>query len=371
LNNFYTLDDLGCKIGCRGVDSLVCCDDKKVFAASSLCPSDQIVLLINNDSFCASSSSYAKLCTKGQYNSPMAFVHEIGHSFGGLGDEYDYSQYANFEKIKDYNFPNCASDCATWPGSIEAGCFGGCGYSQFFRSTEKDSIMYGYATVFNPLCQYYLNKNLDHYDAIIASNLPAPSELKYILELNYSNGKFTREKTYVVPGKGPDRNNLNSGYNVSLKDFNGNIIYSSYFNIGEIVQPFFSPIAVDRPSAFIESNLYYSLILPYSPSGRSVEIYKNNVLLTSLDVSYLSNRCGNGICESIEDHLSCSKDCSANADKICTSLQDNVCDKNCSFFVDFDCYKPLIVSLFVLILIVLGFVVYFFRRRNILAKQSL
>ena len=106
--------DLGCQIGCRGIDSIVCCDDKKVLQEASQCHYDNIFILVNDDKLCGSASAYAKVCA-GNSLSNLALVHELGHSFADLADEYIYAdQYGDYD-IGSINNLNCAEEgCEKW-----------------------------------------------------------------------------------------------------------------------------------------------------------------------------------------------------------------------------------------------------------------
>ena len=128
INTLYNLSDLKCVLGCNGVDTMLCCDNPTISIAAVQCPSyDQIILLVKNNKFCASSFGISsKVCT-GNNNDILSLTHEFGHAFGGLGDEYDYSIYPGMDDIsEDYNFPNCVDDCLKWPDNIQAGCFKTC-----------------------------------------------------------------------------------------------------------------------------------------------------------------------------------------------------------------------------------------------------
>jgi hypothetical protein len=367
LDNYYSLDDLGCQMGCRGVDSLVCCDDRKVAKISSQCSADQVIILINDERFCASSSSYAKVCTKGTYNQPRALVHELGHSLGGLGDEYDYGIYPDFTKITNYNYPNCVTDCSKWPANIPAGCFLGCGYPEFSRPEEQDSIMYTYADRFNDVCIYYLNKNLEGYNPDISNNLPAPDARKYLLEFNYSDGGLGFENVYVAPGKAPDRRNIDSGMQVFVRARDNRLIHSSYFRIGNIEYPFFKENSNEKPFPFLAGEIGLSLIVPYFVDAATIEIYNGSEVISSVDVAYLGNSCGNNKCDAPENYETCDKDCSQNQDSICSAEKDGVCDIICSEGIDQDCrnYKKIIwlgILLLVLAVVIIALVLRYRRR---------
>lgn len=78
-----------CAYDCMGLDRLICCDDSTVFTvASEQYPAFDVILLVVNDSeYGGSGGAIAVVSTSPQatYIPP----HEFGHTFAGLGDEYD------------------------------------------------------------------------------------------------------------------------------------------------------------------------------------------------------------------------------------------------------------------------------------------
>lgn len=71
-------------------------DMKSVHDIASAVPYDHIVILVNTDEYGGGGfyNFYAS-CTSDHKLSEKVLVHEFGHSFAGLGDEYNYSDDAN------------------------------------------------------------------------------------------------------------------------------------------------------------------------------------------------------------------------------------------------------------------------------------
>jgi hypothetical protein len=308
--NVYMIDrvlefeDLECEVGCKGIDSLVCCNNKKVARAAGDCAYDEIAILINEDRFCGSASDYAKVCTgQGSGNKPMVLVHEFGHSFGGLGDEYDYGVHGGLEWLKDYSFPNCVKDCADWPVGVNAGCFAICGYSNYFRSEERNSIMYGYFPVFNDVSKLHLEGLFEDYDLEVVNNLPAPlDESKYVIEFGFDSsggGSIEFDDVYLVPGGVRD---YNSGgrYKVEILDSEGGVLDEKRLDIVQINYPFFEEGSGDRPAAIFEEDLDLVIELPFYE-------FAGEVLITDLEtdknwnvgVDHLNNVCEEEVCDSV------------------------------------------------------------------------
>lgn len=154
--------DLGCYSGCGGIDRLLCCDTSKVIsaAASSGYLFDEIIVLHNTDVYCGGGyREYMDAYKTNSYNSFAAsykgdffkevVLHEFGHSFGNLCDEYSY----NTEGIGYSNCVNCRDNCDEW-AAISSACQQGCSARQdYFR--PQDSIMLTLTiTDFNPVSIY-------------------------------------------------------------------------------------------------------------------------------------------------------------------------------------------------------------------------
>jgi len=143
---------------------VIICDDNNVRELASLCPWNQIIVLENsnvgcgmvqNEYMCVSSSAY-----------PRITVHEFGHSFGGLWDEYLYHDQSGNPAIGDVaSSPNCDSDsaCSKWSNIADAGCFKGCTYNNAYRSIDSGIMRDFQATSFGPVNEKHLIELLNHY----------------------------------------------------------------------------------------------------------------------------------------------------------------------------------------------------------------
>ncbi len=138
---------LGCYNNCNGIQRLICCDSGKLFSAVSGLTYDEILVITNTNEYggsgyidgtnCADKSSYAVTFRDTDYYAKEVAIHETGHSFGGLWDEYEYGINGSGEG------PNCVYDstCAVWKGIAGAGCFAGCSYNGMYRPTENGCLM--------------------------------------------------------------------------------------------------------------------------------------------------------------------------------------------------------------------------------------
>lgn len=140
--------NLGCAPGCAGIDRLMCCSGSKVLsaAAASGYLYDEILVIHNTSTYSGggyrenldaykvkSYNTYAMVYS-GSYCDEMA-LHEMGHSFGNLCDEYTYGSEGYAYSL----CVNCRSACNDW-AAISTACQQSCdAKSNYYR--PEDSIM--------------------------------------------------------------------------------------------------------------------------------------------------------------------------------------------------------------------------------------
>jgi hypothetical protein len=141
------LSPLGCAPWCSGVERLMCCSGLAVVSAaqSSGLPFDEIVVVHDTQIYAGSgardvggyrTNSYSTFTTAyhGFWTKEMV-LHEFGHSFGDLCDEYTYSN----EPHRYFPCANCRSSCADF-APFGPQCQASCDAApSFFR--PEDSVM--------------------------------------------------------------------------------------------------------------------------------------------------------------------------------------------------------------------------------------
>ncbi len=176
INRYGNTTSLGCACGCSGISRLMCCTSSKVLsaAAASGYKYDEIIVLHNTSTYCGggyrdnnnsykvnSYNTYTMIYSGTSYKSMG--LHEFGHSFGNLCDEYSYGS----EGYTYYPCVNCRAACSDW-SSISSTCTVGCDAKpSYYR--PQDSIM--------------LSLSLEYYNTVSINAAYSPDGLN--LRLNY------------------------------------------------------------------------------------------------------------------------------------------------------------------------------------------
>lgn len=137
----FTQQDLGCHYPGQNSPFIVC-NNAQVLAEASAVPTDTIIVIENSQTYGGTAIIGGNIAVTYADISQLArqvAIHEFGHSFGSLMDEYGYGYV-------DYGTPfslNCSRHvtCPIWNGIPSTGCFQTCSASNFYRSTYNDSLM--------------------------------------------------------------------------------------------------------------------------------------------------------------------------------------------------------------------------------------
>ena len=319
--------------------TLMYCDDSKVEKEASQCPADQIVVILNDAEFCGTASFYVRACNG--WNLRQVATHEFGHTFGGLGDEYSYaSAYPQYEAVAA-SYPNCdMQGCGKWSEIPGTGCFKGCGVDDLYRPTDNSCIMKRYTDEFCAVCQNHLTELLNNYQPGAPQTLAAPpSEKTYLIDLDYSKGNLSFKSAYVTKSIAPDRKIAGKAdYTAKLISFDGKEIYSFDFALPNVL--FYPPPQNENTivtSAKILDKVDWTILAPQNNNASRMDIYDKEKRILAIDLGYLSNSCGDKVCEKHESAESCAADCSSSAkDDFCNYNKDEICDPDCPM-VDPDC----------------------------------
>lgn len=321
-----SLIDLGCTIGCKNVSTIVCCDNDIVLKEASKCDYDHIFVLVKSEKECGSASSYAKICSK-HPDANLFLLHELGHSFGDLADEYVYSDFFGEYSIGEINDVNCAErGCEKWK-NITKNCYPGCTYSNLFRSADTNSIMYDLYPQFNEICKNHLKALIDNY--ILRQReveKASPKKRSYFININYDDGKLKIKNIFLKPIRS-EIGYKSSDYRIEIKDRENNKLFNSSLYLPDKLYPL-----PNSGNIIFEKKFDFSFTLPYYSKADNLIVYKKEKPLASISLTPFSETCGNKICDGSENHQICPVDCDIR-DNFCeTTFCDPDCEsqKNCS-----------------------------------------
>ncbi len=166
--NFYRIDKLD-KLNCE-IGDWVKCDEFEVKKLASYCPNDYIIILVDRGKVMdlikpVRSSAVSNIEKINTADNKLVVLHEFGHIFGKLADEYVDEKYYGSIAFNPDAYPNCdfPPGCEGWMSVNGTGCFEGCSLEKYSRPT-KNSIMRSLNTEkFGPLNEKIIVDKLDVY----------------------------------------------------------------------------------------------------------------------------------------------------------------------------------------------------------------
>jgi len=153
-------------------------DMKTIHDMAAVVPYDQLIVLVNATRYGGGGFyNFVNVCTSDHKLSPNVFIHEFGHGFGGLGDEYYTSEvaYEDYYNLKvepwEPNLTTMINSVPKWKEMIDdttpvptprdgkyrskVGAFEGGGYISkgIFSPMENCRMKSNETSVFCPVCQ--------------------------------------------------------------------------------------------------------------------------------------------------------------------------------------------------------------------------
>ena len=152
--NFYYAGESNCEVI---QEKAVYCYSKELIRDSAVCPNDFVVVL-SDMSNKMRSSAYMNVMSVNVNHPKNVLLHEFGHVFANLADEYVPSTIP-------WGSKNCQSECDKFAkfGDLE-GCYVGCSKSDFTRSTENSIMRTLKTSDFGKLNTMLINEDLEKYD---------------------------------------------------------------------------------------------------------------------------------------------------------------------------------------------------------------
>lgn len=153
-------------------------DMKTVHDMAAVVPYDHLIILVNSSRYGGGGFyNYVNVCTSDHKLSPNVFVHEFGHGFGGLGDEYYTSEvaYEDYYNLKvepwEPNLTTMVNFASKWKSMVDdtipvptprggkyaskVGAFEGGGYlpKGIYSPMEDCRMKSNETSAFCPVCQ--------------------------------------------------------------------------------------------------------------------------------------------------------------------------------------------------------------------------
>lgn len=172
------ISDLGCNHEANP-SRLITCSNSLVYTEinNSGVPYDQIVVIYNDSVYGGSGGGGMSVA----YNGPSGaevFVHEFGHTFGFLHDEY--TLIPENGPIHGYPLLNCYSGtppAVQWEGRVALEDYTlGCLYPNWYRSSPCSIMLTLSCPYFNKISLDFLEARIQYYVDLVLTPTPSPTE---------------------------------------------------------------------------------------------------------------------------------------------------------------------------------------------------
>jgi hypothetical protein len=155
----------------------------------------------------------------------------------------------------------------------------------------------------------------------------------------YNDGAVDLKDFKVISGTQNVYAGQDGNYPIKIVSFDDKVLFQSKLQMGFVTyRETIDDEGNMKGEEVVIENIEQFLRLPYFKDAKTIELYHEDKLIYSLDVSeHLCNK--NSVCEGYENEFNCPTDCvNTIADK-CDGKSDGVCDANCAPGEDPDCLK--------------------------------
>ena len=274
--NFYYIDNYTpeCELY-KGIAIL--CHSKELIKKSSSCPNDYIIVIKDMDSNIRSSSYMNVLSINSNHPYPV-FPHEFGHAFAVLAEEYTPATIPSGSK-------NCVSNCDKF--SIKDGCFEGCSKENYYRSTENGIMRTLYSNSFGifdeKLISDKISKSPPKITGSVTSNeVDCSTENYYLIEGIYNEKEINVLRKTIEQGCIGTSGDGFFDYKLIMED--DSTLAEGSFN-PELI---FTDSQLENQNVIsgetYDSDKEFYLKLPLIQNSKSLEISKDNVILSEINL---------------------------------------------------------------------------------------
>lgn len=253
----------------------------------------------NND------SNFTLAYTRQQVQSTL--VHEFGHSFGGLADEYVEDNVSSNFKLSAVLSANCdinflGNVCSKWSATTSS-CVPGCSTSFYYRPFAK-STMYNPDVFedinFMPVSVNELKKDINSYFENLETASPS-SDFSYLVGIINRGSYFDLNGISIIEQKTNPPMPGSGNYKVLIRDVGNNVLYdvNVLVPVGYLYSP--SPdwfdsngVQIFFPDAndyIVDQNFPFSSSFPYFNTGNTLEFLDvNSVIVLTVDISQFKTK---------------------------------------------------------------------------------
>jgi len=200
------------------------CYSKDLVRKSASCPHDYIVVFEDRPTSIRS-SAYMNVMSI-NLNHPMSvFLHEWGHVFGNLAEEY-VDQNAKIPS----GAKNCIGACSEF--ELETSCYGGCTKSDYLRSFPEGVMRTLSTNLYGPYDEFLLLERIKEEEFQKEVSITGKVIEERCLEKEYILMKLDKDNNMEIDSYGLGCVG-SSGYGdtiYEILDFEGNTIFSQSFN---------------------------------------------------------------------------------------------------------------------------------------------
>lgn len=168
--------DLGCVYSGR----LITCNNSKVSSVvnASGAPYDKIVVIVNNSTY-GGSGGYTSVAYNGSQGHQV-FVHEFGHSLGGLIDEYNLYSGGVLDNKIHVNCYGGNPPASGWANLVAVADYAlGCNYPNWYRSFPNSIMINLSYPYFNAVSQAFINSIMNYYSSPFSDGSSPTSVITY------------------------------------------------------------------------------------------------------------------------------------------------------------------------------------------------
>ncbi len=265
--NFYYIDSFvpECELY---EDVAIFCHSSELVKKAASCPNDFLVIIESREPNIRS-SSYLNVMSLNEKTQLSVFLHEFGHAFASLAEEYAPASLSSSSK-------NCVKKCSDFNG-LEEGCYQGCSKVDYYRSIEAGVMRTLNSERYGRFNEHLLLDNLEKKTLLpitgrnIDEQRDCSKETYYLLIGTYHEGimDITNKsiETGCVGGNG------DGGFRYSVKREDGSSVNDETFN-PELIYTDSQKEEVDEITGEVYlSDRPFTLKISSLPESRFLEVF--------------------------------------------------------------------------------------------------